>query len=165
MALTVEDGTGKSDADSFIVRDDFIAWAVKRGKTLPNTDATDVFLRRAADYINSKEDCFQGARVSADQALSFPRSGVTLNDFEIAENEIPQAVILAQMELALAASDGVSLFPAGNDQFVVFEKVGPIATSFSEKFGNSTPVHVPAAEYLFDQLCGGGGFALKSVRV
>lgn len=163
MALTIEDGSVVSGADSFVTRAAFIAWAEARGVTIEDEDPADVLLRRAVDYINSKEACFQGTRVSETQPLSFPRECVTINGFEIESDAIPQAVITAQMELALASFNGVELFPSGNEQFVVFEKVGPIATSYSEKFGSSTPVKIPAADYLFAQLCG-SSFTLRSVR-
>lgn len=164
MALIVEDGSGVANADSFVDLNTFVTWAEARGKTIPDDETTEALLRRAVDYIASKEACFQGYRTDAAQALPFPRAETYINGFLIETDAIPQAVITAQMELALASYEGVSLFPSGNDQFVVFEKVGPIATSYSEKFGNNTPVHVPAAEYLLEQLCG-NSFGLSTVRV
>lgn len=166
MALTVENGTGLSNADSYVTRSIFIAWAKSRGKVIPSTDEADVFLRRGFDYLNAKETCFQGERLTKVQSGAFPRTGVVIHCETVEDDELPSVLLNAQMELALAVSNGVALFPAGNDQLVVFEKVGPIATSYSEKFGNTTPVHVPAAEYLIDLLCGGPSvFSLMTQRV
>lgn len=79
MALVVEDGTGKADAESYVSVADAVTYATKQGATFPGTDVpgSEAALRRATAYIdNTYRTRFTGYRTyRRDQALEWPRVG------------------------------------------------------------------------------------------
>ena len=93
MALTVENGTQVTGADSYISTVDAQTFLTSRGKT---TVVTDALMYQAMDILNGLMYC--GYRVApTTQALAFPRSGVYLSDNRyLATNEIPQELKDAQ---------------------------------------------------------------------
>ena len=86
MALVVEDGTGKSDAESYISVADADAYFTKRGNTtwLALTETVkEQLLRKATDYlVQVYRMRWKGVRVSATQALDFPRNFMEREDYE-----------------------------------------------------------------------------------
>ena len=107
MALTIEDGTEVTGADSYTTDAEFVAYAAARGYTIGATETDrDILQIKAMDYLASIEQQFQGSRTSSTQELSFPRYNVVLNDFTLASDAIPQSLKNAQMELAYQANSG-----------------------------------------------------------
>lgn len=113
MALIVEDGTGKSDAESYISAADADTWVVARyGATDAFAAASagdqERFLRLGVEYLEAHYvGMWSGVRMLAAQALSWPRAGVTDEDgYDIAENVIPADVIAAQVEAARRYASG-----------------------------------------------------------
>lgn len=124
MALIIEDGTGKSDAQSYVTVTELRAFATMRGVTLPPEEASvEVLLVKASDYLLSLESEYQGHRVNSDQALSFPRTGLTINCEPFADDAIPLAVKNAQMQAAIEASSGVDLSPSTTKYPLYREKI------------------------------------------
>jgi len=110
MALIIETGLNVPNADSYGTRAAYIAFALSwYGEVIPDTDAADPPMRRAAAYMNSLP--WKGTRTYGRlQSLAWPRTGVTdCESHEIGANEIPSDLITAQFELARAesASPGV----------------------------------------------------------
>ena len=115
MALIVEDGSIVTGADSYVSRADYIAYAAILGVTIASTDATDIQLRKAAQFINEHEGNLKGDRVERDQPMSFPRNGVVIDGWTWNGNEIPRQVTLAQMNIALDINAGYDPYnPAVN---------------------------------------------------
>lgn len=109
--LTIEDGSGVPLADSFISLADFRAFADGANFATPADDAiAEGWLRRAAFTMGQLG--WLGSPVSATQALSWPRSGVTLRNGEvIASDYVPRAIVYGQAMLALemyAASESAA---------------------------------------------------------
>lgn len=123
MALKVEDGTGVTGADSLVSRATYIAYAAAVGVTIADADAADQELREAMRVIDSVEPRMQGVRESRDQALSFPRSGMIVNGWGYASDEIPQAAKDAQMELALYINAGNDPYNPEERKIVTQERV------------------------------------------
>lgn len=134
MALTVEDGTGKSDAESYISVADADTFFSERGLTLWDTmlnEEKEQALRRAADYmVQTYRGRWAGDRVSETQALDWPRSGVTVDGFEVSDDTVPIAVVRACAELAFRGASGE--LAADLDRVALREKVGPIEVEYSE---------------------------------
>ena len=152
MALIVEDGTGKADAESLIT----LAAANTRHTALGNTAwtgtdaAKEAALRRATIYMEQAyRSAWKGARRTIEQALSWPRYGVTVDGFYLDSDAIPTDVANACADLALRALAG----DLSEDQTraIKREKVGPLETEYSEYSPQTTryrAVDMALAPYL-----------------
>jgi len=150
MALVVEDGTGKADAESYISVADASTYHTARGNAawagLASDTIREQMLRKATDYMTATYgERWKGVRVGAVQMLDWPRAYVeresvydvtTVPPSNIDGNlwwpsdEVPEPVRRACAELALRAIDGdlaVDLDPP-----VTSERVGPIAVTYAE---------------------------------
>ena len=143
--LIVEDGTGKSDSDSYVSLVDARALAVKYGYTLPTDDtAAEVALRQGAAYIDMQEPCFGGARKLLTQALAWPRIGAkTTFKAEIADDTIPSQLLMAQVAAAAEYGAGVDVRPTDDGKAIASEEVtGAVAVSYfnNGKTGNTVVI-------------------------
>ncbi len=142
MALEVEDGTGKADAESYISAADASAYHLARGNTawagLASDEIREQLLRKATDYmVASYRERWDGYRVTTTQALDWPRYEVPIRDSAIegayaafyGSDSVPVAVARACAELALRAIDG-DLAP-DLDVPVTSEQVGPISVTYA----------------------------------
>lgn len=166
MALVIEDGTNVADANSYATRAEFIAFAGARGVTVPDTDATDVHLVKAMDYLEMLTARYVGTRTYETQVLSWPRTDVVLYDLDFPEDEIPALLKKAQMQLALHSFQGIDLAPAVHEKFVISETVGPISTTYSQAVNTNSQPYFPLVDaWLSALLTSAGKMALRLVRV
>lgn len=107
MALVIENGSIVTNANSYVTRAEFIAYATESGVTVPNTDPTDVMLVKAAQFIDAHEANLKGSRVDRAQRMAFPRSGLVIDGWAWDEDEIPRNVLLCQMAVALDLAQGI----------------------------------------------------------
>jgi hypothetical protein len=108
MALVVEDGTGKSDAESYVSVADADAYHVARSQTgwAGTNAAKEALLRRATELLDASY-AWRGTIATEAQGLRFPREGILDRDKrEIAANEVPTAIVRACCELALLLLGG-----------------------------------------------------------
>ena len=139
MALVIEDGTQVSGADSYATDAEFVAYAAARSLTIPATEVLrDPLMIKAMDYLANMEGEMQGLRVSSTQALSYPRTGVSLFGFIVESDTIPIELKNAQMEAAFAAYTQ-DLLTNGIVSNVASEAVDVISTSYF-KGGNKSRV-------------------------
>ena len=133
MTLVVEDGTGKADAESLIT----LAAANARHTALGNAAwtgadaAKEAALRRATIYMEQAyRSAWKGARRTIEQALSWPRYGVSVDGFYLDSDAVPSDVANACADLALRALSA----DLNEDQTraIKREKVGPLETEYSE---------------------------------
>lgn len=148
MPVIVEDGSGVTDANSYVDLDDAKAYALLRGVILSADDAILMpQVINAADFIESFRSQFVGTPVSVTQAMSWPRNGVIYSDrTAFPNNAIPTQLVKAQNEAIIAVSQGIILqsnIDPAEGGFAVLEKVGPIETKFSEKVGTSITPFLP----------------------
>jgi hypothetical protein len=143
MALIVEDGTGKPDAESYISVSDADAYFSNRGNaTWAALDTTqkEQALRSATDYmLQAFRMRWAGMRVTETQALDWPRRYVPNRDVPnlygpyvtyYAFDTVPVAVGYACAELAVRAS-ATPLSPDLTAQ-VKQETVGPISVTYAD---------------------------------
>lgn len=123
MAVTVENGSVVADADSYVSRADYIAYAAARGVTVTDDATADADLVKAAQFIDSHESRMKGDRVSRDQFMAFPRSGVVIDGWTWAATEIPRQVVLAQLAVALDIHAGVDPYNPDQAAPVIKERV------------------------------------------
>lgn len=132
--ITVEDGTGKADAQSYISVADADTHFAARGITLWDTmleAEKEQALTRATDYmVQVYRTRWLGERVSATQALDWPREGVEVDGFDVDEDVVPAEVELACAEMAFKAAFGE--LAADIERLTKREKVGPIEVEYSE---------------------------------
>jgi hypothetical protein len=108
--LTVEDGTGVNNADSYISEADAQALALLYGVELPAVVAdAEIALRKGYLNVNTHERLIQGFRSYQWQTGAFPRTEVYANNYLVANDTIPQDIQLAQIYAASAISGGVDV--------------------------------------------------------
>lgn len=153
MAIEVEDGTGKANADAYVSVADADAYFLKRNVTAwsaMDDAAKEAALIRSADFITEQyETRFVGVRLVPTQALSWPRdlvpdpydpTGLVLDPATI-----PQAVTRASLELALIFRNNDPYDPKGTEVAggaLVSErkKIGPIETEKRYSTSSTTTV-------------------------
>jgi len=162
MALVIEDGSLPSGANSFVTVAEVRAFAEARASTLDDTDGEiEAAAIRAMDFINAFRAQFKGTKVTGAQPLQFPRSGVTLDGFAVAETEIPGVLKAAQCQLALDALAGTELQPSGDGREVIREKVDVLETEYRPGTGaNPQPALTKARALLLPLLTTGGGLSV-----
>jgi hypothetical protein len=141
MSIVVEDGTGISDANSYIGVADASAYHLSRGNvSWVGVADKETALIKATDYLtNVYKGRWAGYRILITQALDWPRSDVPVLDAPkalsgqafYASNAVPLAVRNACAELALRAST-VDLNPDASGGTKKKTKVGPIEVEYVE---------------------------------
>lgn len=143
--VIVEDGTGCVDAESYISVADATAYHAARGNAawaaLVSDTVREQLLRKATEYIEQiYRDQWAGYRMTAQQALSWPRYAVPIKDAPggyaslpsyYPDKTVPAQVAQACAALALKASSG-ELAP-DLERAVVREKIGPIETEYDRQ--------------------------------
>src|SRR5690606_8275036 len=105
MALTVEDGTGKADADAFVSVDDCAAYCADNGLTAwddGDADTWEPAIRRATSWL-STAFTWKGCRANGrSQALAWPRADAEDGEGEaIPADEVPVEIVQACCEAAV----------------------------------------------------------------
>jgi len=131
MALVVEDGTGKTDAESYVSVADAITYLTAFGShatfLAASTADQEKSLRMATQWLDTYfQASWKGCRGSEDQALAWPREGVYDHDAYLVDwNSIPKLLKNATSEMASRFS------VAGNADLV--KDVGKGAGAVSRK--------------------------------
>lgn len=164
MALTVEDGTGVANADSYITLAEARTYAASRGLTLAVADAdAEIQLRKGFDYIEQQR--FTGVRTDPAQPNQWPRNEVYIEGLLLSNTLVPPAIQKAQVVLAAAVQAGLDLQPNSTGaSFVTREKVGAIETEYSERIATAGVPVIRAADALLSPFLSRTG-ALSTVRV
>ena len=99
MTLIIEDGTGKPDAESYASAEDLALYAVKFCTVIPTgVPEQEALLRRAALAMDGMT--WKGRKTSSEQALSWPRREVLLDQEIKPNNYLPARIQYGQMALA-----------------------------------------------------------------
>ena len=167
MAIVVEDGTGKSTAESYISVADASTYHTARGNTAWAALTTDALreaaLRKATDYMRQAyRSRWQGYRVNEDQALDWPRYDVEVEGYAVDSDIVPTEIKNACAELALKASSA-DLNP-DLTQGVLSEQVGSISVTYDKNSPQRTryaAIDAMLSPYL---KAGGGGCSMGVIR-
>ena len=168
MSFVVETGAGLSNSNSYssvAAADSYFADRGVAEWAALTTTVKEQSLIKATDYLEQTyRDGWQGNRVTATQALSWPRAGVYADGFAVAANIVPSAVVKACAEMALRASAGDDLI-ADQGQQVIREKVDVIETEYAKY--TSPAQRYPAVNRLLTPflrtVIGDGGFLQTKV--
>lgn len=99
MALVIEDGSGKADADSFATAAELAQFATDYGFTIPSdTAACESLLRRAG--VEMWRFQWVGAQLRDEQGLPWPRYYTIRRGFMADGASLPRNIKLGQMALA-----------------------------------------------------------------
>lgn len=141
MAIVVEDGSGKADANSFVTvdeADDF--WSLRSdpdwaGAEVPEKEAA---LVNAADYLGFAYT-WRGQPRLTTQALCWPRSGATYANGEVVDpTTVPVAVQRAAILLAREALSTDLLRQTSDNETLTKESVQVGNISQSREFDRGT---------------------------
>ena len=140
MAFVVEDGTGKSDATSYISVADADAYWADRGEptewAAADNTGKEQALVQATSYLDAHYRWISGTIGSTDQALGWPRdNALDKHGRYYDSDEVPAEVEAAVCELAQKVLEGDTLITDVESR-VTREKVGPIETEYGS--GGST---------------------------
>lgn len=117
MTLIVEDGTGLSNADSYVSvlgADTYVGDTFFSGSwSTTSTPDKEKLLKNATRLLDSFYD-FKGEKTVSTSSLRWPRTGVFDNDgVEVASNIVPKGIVFATVEMAIALQN--NNFLAEND--------------------------------------------------
>lgn len=162
MALVVEDGSLVANANSYVNRADYIAYAADYGVTILDAVAADVELLQAARYLDSMESEMKGMRTDRDQSMAWPRNGVTIEEWYWNGNEIPKQLRIAQMLVALDIHAGTDPDNPTLELPVVRNRVeGVVEQEFASPAGGfRLSKESKATRYINMLLSNGGGLSL-----
>lgn len=156
--IVVEDGSIVENANSYVSVATFEAYAAARGITL--TGDSEQLLIQAMDYIEGLN--YQGRKVSADQPLQWPRSGVIIDGYYVDSDVIPQELKNGEMQTAIAIDMGQSPL-ASITQNAIRKKVGSIEIEYSSSSSNN-PIN-KQINYSLQKLLGSGNFGSGTIKV
>ena len=165
MALVVEDGTGLTNAESYISEADVDTYFSVRGNpstwTAATTPEKEAALRRGAQYLDAQYGLrWLGARTNETQALNWPRAGIVDQDgFAIDDDAMPQALLDASAEAALrhlGEDDG--LLPDVDEPGIEREKIkaGPVESDVTYAGSNTGLKRFTLIDKLLAPLISGG---------
>lgn len=155
MALTVEDGTGLANADSYVSVADATAYHAAMGNAAwaaLDTDEKEWALRRATQYIDVRYN-YRGSPLRSTQALAWPR---TSSPWPV------QAVIAATCEAALRARDGLFRDVEGGD--VLSEQAGKIAVTYAPSNSSGQVRYFLVDSLLAPYTMGGSALSVRLER-
>jgi hypothetical protein len=135
MALTVEDGSIVTGANSYVSLQDARDYASARGVDLPTDDGElEVLLIKAMDWIESMRDDFRGYKRTDDQPLQWPRYEVYVDWYYVESDTIPRELRNAQMAAAVELHEGNELLANESDSGPVQqESVGDISVTYATR--------------------------------
>lgn len=124
MTLTVEDGTGLANAESYISVTDTDTYFTNVGNAswTGTTAVKEAALRKATQYLDATYSWI-GSILDDDQALGWPRVGVTDKDGRDLEDQVPVLIERATAELALASLSEDLLSNTDNSDYVKREQI------------------------------------------
>lgn len=129
------------DFNSYVSVDELKAFAAARGYEIPDDNAElEHLLIQAMDYLESLS--WKGRRISSEQPLSWPRTGVYLEDRAIDKDTIPARVKQAQCRLAVEAQE-TDLNPTKSGGAVTLERVEGAVTVQYDGASNDGTVTFP----------------------
>lgn len=168
MALTKEDGSIVSGADTYANVDDLRAYATKRGATVPaDDDDCEVLLISAMDWLAAQSERWKGTKVQWDQPLDWPRYCVVIGGYELPSDEIPADIVKAQCQLAID-SQTIDLQPSvdvASQQGPVVEKtVDVLSVKYADPAVNRSSSWFAKASGFLSKYFAAGANQVKLVR-
>lgn len=131
MTLVVEDGTGLTNADSYLSVADADTYFTNLGNTswAGTTTVKEVALRKATQYLDNTYNWI-GDILSLEQSLNWPRTDVEDSNGRDLSDSVPVKVKNATAEMALLTLSSTLVPNTTNANYVKREKVGELETEY-----------------------------------
>ncbi|MCQ0042383.1 MAG: hypothetical protein NF693_09010 [Bombella sp.] len=140
MAIILEDGSQVTNANGYVSLVEIRDFASMRGIVLSATDSiVETFSFKATDFFETYANRFKGSKVSATQALQFPREGVSLDGFSLASNEVPSLVKKCICQLVIELHNGIDIAPTTDGKFLIREKIDVIENEWQPGSSSGQP--------------------------
>ena len=138
MTLIVEDGTGISNADTYVSISDHVAYAALYGITKTTTQA-EIDLRKAMDFIEDPNKRYKGDKKydSSINTLQFPRDNMRVNYSNIDYTTSLSMVSKLENEVALSIGNGVDP-TAVQGRAIKTQTLGPLSQTFEDNASNTS---------------------------
>lgn len=149
MSLVIEDGTGKSDANSYIGIDEAKVYAALRGVDLGTDETITSNLVLAADYMETTGP-YSGERATDEQRLEFPRKNMVINGKTYTGDPIPQRLKDAQAQLLLDIKESGPLQTSNQQYALKRKKIEGLEWEYAT--GSYAQVTVAAKHPTYDNL-------------
>lgn len=176
ITLTVEDGSGLADANTYVASADADAYFLARANAAwaaATADAKAAALIQATQYLDTRYT-FKGERLTDTQALEWPRQPVPMVaavgimvDVWWSQSSFytwpVQRIKDACCEAALRALSA-SLYSDQDPSIVLSEKVGEIAVTYSESVRNGGQSRIAIVDDLLRRYVTSGGANVALVR-
>jgi len=161
MALVVEDGTGKVDAESYcsVAQADAYHSVRAAGETWTDLELSEKerCLREATDYLTyTYTGSWSGCRFTDEQALDWPRIDVAWQDSASGyrpNKTIPSELVKATAELAMRANSGPLVVDLGRE--TASESVDVISVTYAK--GGTRQVQYDLVDSWLQSLLDGSG--------
>lgn len=144
MALEVEDGTGKANAESYCSVAAADTYHSNQGNTSwadLDTEVKEQSLRKATRYLDGIF-VFSGSKNTREQALQWPRFNAFEYGWLLDSAVVPTSLVNACAELAFQAQT-TDLAPTGApDGAVRSESVGPLSVTYADGTSGATRFRV-----------------------
>lgn len=161
MALIIEDGSNVPNANSYVDEAYLTEYLSMRGLDLPVGTNLQSLIIKAMDYLGTIS--FSGVRTYEDQWLPFPRTGIFVDNMEVAGDSIPTMLKQALCRLAYE-SNSQDLLPTSNGKVVIRERVeGAVDVSYDANLSSSLPSFA-LVDSLLAPLISGGSFGQIKVK-
>lgn len=164
VEFVVEDGSGKSDATSYITKAEFTQYWENRGTDYSSlANATlEALLNLSTQYLDSNYR-WLGGITDQTQALMWPRYGLyDTKGYVVTNDKIPTELKNALCEIAGYQQENGDLLSINKG--VASKRIGPVSVTFSDSQANSdhTVNRIPQAERWLRTFI---DYQYKSVRV
>lgn len=165
MSLIVEDGTGKSDAESYVTTNEVYVYLEKfysdSNYLTATEDEQETFCRKATQYLDMKYyGKWNGVKSHQFQALDFPRTDLYIDEWLFPYDEIPQKLKDACAEVVQIFVDDDDPLEAINDYGTVKKEkttVAVITTEIEYAGGKSSYKKYPKVDNIVSALISGFG--------
>lgn len=161
MSLTVEAGSGLSNADSYISVADADSYHALHGDpstwSASSTANKEAALRLATQYLDNRYGLrWHGRRINSSMSLDWPRYYVVDRDgWTVAATTVPAGVASATAYVALKIREGDTLVPdvdPGGTSIAESVTVGPISVSSTYSGEPATAPYYPVVDQLLRDL-------------
>lgn len=173
-AIIVEDGSGVPNANSYVDAAQITEFLETFG-VVPTATIESLAITSAM-FLSISASCWPGCRATDVQGMDWPRKDAYIGSCSYTpfpSDQIPSQIKQAQLFAALAAAQGINLFPSFDptaEGSVKREEIGPLKTEYfgsnsAEMYG-SMPT-LPAVTKLLAEVTGNGCGAglLRTIRV